>query len=95
MNPRLLELREQRGILRARCAVQRSAIVAHSTPLLPLFGAADQVRSGVSWVRQHPAVVGIALGILVVLKPRRVWNLGRKGFVFWQLWRNLRRRLSV
>lgn len=95
MNPRLLELREQRGALRAQCAAQRNAIAAHSAPLLPLFTAADQVRSGVGWVKQNPAAVGIALGILVILKPRRVWNLGRKGFVFWQLWRNLRQRLSA
>lgn len=95
MNPRLLELREQRGVLRAQCAAQRRTIASHCAPLLPVFVAADQVRSGVGWVRQNPGVVGVALAVLVMLKPRRVWSMGRKGFLVWQLWRNLRQRLSA
>lgn len=93
MNPRLLELMERRGELRARCAAQRQAIAADSEPLIKLFAVADQVHAGASWLRQNPAVVGVAAAVLVVLRPRRAWRLGRRGLMLWQGWRAVRQRL--
>ncbi|WP_303784479.1 YqjK-like family protein [Azovibrio restrictus] len=91
--PRLLELREQRGALRARCALQRQSVAAHAGAVRQLCDAADQVRAGAAWLRQHPQVVGGAVALLVLLKPSRLWRWGRRGLVAWQTWRSLRSRL--
>ncbi|MGB4467235.1 MAG: YqjK family protein [Azovibrio sp.] len=93
MNPRLLELREQRGVLRARCAAQRQAVALDSAGLQSLCALADRVQQGAGWVRRHPQVVGGVAALLVLLKPRRFWRWGRRGLIAWQTWRSLRRRL--
>lgn len=92
MNPRLLELREQRGALRARCAAQRQALAVDSSGLQQLCALGDQVHQGVAWVRHHPQVVGGAVALLVLLKPGRLWRWGRRGLTLWQTWHTLRRR---
>lgn len=92
MNPRLLELREQRGLLRARCAAQRQAVAADSTGLERLCAAGDRVRQGALWVRQHPQIVGGAAALMVLLKPSRLWRWGRRGLAVWQTWRTLQSR---
>lgn len=92
MHARLLELREARGALRARCALQRAAFAAHADGLRQLCLAADRVRAGTTWLRQHPAALGGALALLVLIKPARLWRWGRRGFFAWQTWRSLRSR---
>ncbi len=93
MNPRLLELREQRGALRARCAAQRHALAVHGEALKRVCSVADRLRAGLHWVRQNPAVVGVAATALVLMKPSRAWRWGRRALWAWQGWRALRQRI--
>jgi hypothetical protein len=95
MNLRLLELREQRGLLRARCAAQRQALAEHSLVLEQACAAVDRVRAGAGWIKRHPGAVGVIAAFLVALKPRRVWRWGRRALFFWQGWRALKRRLFI
>ncbi len=92
MNPRLLELREQRGALLARCAIQRGAMAEHGQAVAELCEKLDQVRSGTRWVKRNPGVVGALVAGLVILKPSRAWRWGKRGLLLWQGWRSLRQR---
>jgi hypothetical protein len=93
MNPRLLELREQRGVLRAHCAAQRQLLAEHGVVLERACYVFDQARTGTGWIKRHPGIVGAAVALLVVLKPRKVWRWGQRAFWVWQGWRALRQRV--
>jgi hypothetical protein len=89
MNPRLLELREERGRLRARSEMLRQNIVMQSHALTGVCGTADRVRHGFCWVKRHPYCVGLCVAFLVLVKPRRLWPVVRWGgrlFVLRQGW---------
>lgn len=90
MITRLLELREQRGQLCARCEAQRDAFAAtHGASLARVFSVADTARSGAGWVERHPGVVGL-VALLLIRRPRRLWRWGKRAFVVWRGWRALR-----
>ncbi|MDR3323567.1 MAG: YqjK-like family protein [Zoogloeaceae bacterium] len=95
MNPRLLELREQRGMLRARAAAQRETLAAQGRTLAQVCAVVDQVQAGTTWVKRHPALVGVALAILVAAKPARLWRWTRRAALLWQGWQALRQRLPI
>jgi hypothetical protein len=88
MISRLLELREQRGQLCARCDAQREAFAAtHGAPLARVCSAVDSARAGVDWIKHHPGVVGLVAALLVIRRPKRLWRFGLRAF---GLWRGLR-----
>jgi hypothetical protein len=93
MNTRLLELAERRGALRMRIAAQREALAHHVAPLETAFAVADQGMEGVRWLKGHPAVVGGALAVLTVLRPRRVWRWLQRGLFVWRGWRGVKKSL--
>ncbi|MDR2165771.1 MAG: YqjK-like family protein [Zoogloeaceae bacterium] len=96
MNVRLLELREQRGVLRTRSAQQRDALAQHVSVLGPVFTVADTFRNGAQWVRRHPVFVGTFVVVCVILKPHRIWRVARWSCRIYALrngWRALRARL--
>jgi hypothetical protein len=94
MNPQLLELREQRGQLLARCESQRAAFAAtHGAPLARVCAVADTARAGADWVKRHPGAVGLIAALLVIRKPIRLWRWGRRAYSAWRSWRALRRYL--
>ncbi|MDR0672338.1 MAG: YqjK-like family protein [Zoogloeaceae bacterium] len=93
MNPRLLELREERGLLRARCARQRRELAAQYTPVLrQVCTLADRVKAGRDWVRRHSLLVSGAAALFVLARPARlrsIWRLARWGQSLWRGWRGL------
>jgi hypothetical protein len=95
MNPRLLELREQRGLLRARCAAQRRSLAEHGATLEKVCAVVDRARTGGSWIKRHPGIVGVAV-LLVALKPKKVWQWtwrwGRRVWLLRQGWKMVRQR---
>lgn len=96
MNAVELALAKQRLVLASRA--QRSALAQHAAGLTPLFDAADQVRSGVRWVRRHPEVVAGGVAVLLAARPgarRFAWRWGRRAFLAWRLWRDSERWLET
>jgi len=77
VNARLLDLRERRGMLRARCAQQREALAQHAVALMPVSTVVGWGWEGAQWVRRHPGAVGAAVMVFVLLKPRRIWRVLR------------------
>jgi hypothetical protein len=91
MNPGLNELHLRRGRLLERIAMQRAALQRDLQPVCGALESADRVlthvRSAVDYVKQHPAIAGLAVAGLYVMKGGRVWRLAKGGFVVWRMWR--------
>jgi hypothetical protein len=94
MNPRLLDLREERGRLRARSEMLRQNIAARGKSLAGLCGAFDRLQSSARWVKQHPYSIGLGVALLALLKPRRIWPALRWGARLFLLRRGWRRILG-
>ncbi len=84
MSPALVELALRKQRLQFKSAALRQDFARQAASLAPIFGAADRVRDGARWLRQHPqAVVAAAVAILVA-RPRVVFRWLRRGFFAWQ-----------
>ncbi|MGE5385036.1 MAG: YqjK family protein [Betaproteobacteria bacterium] len=101
MNAELIALAEKRGELKARIAMQRDALAENIWPVEGLLHMGDRAVDGVHWLQRHPQVVVGAAVALVVARPRRVvrmirplWGIGRRGFVYWQTFQRLRKKLQ-
>jgi hypothetical protein len=87
----------KKQILLREISTQRQVLAQHARGLKPLFDAADQVRTGVRWVRRHPEAVAGGVAVLVAVRPRTLrffWRWGQRGFVAWRLWRESNRWLG-
>jgi hypothetical protein len=94
VNSRLLELALEKQRLQFRSDALRDEWRNQARSLAPLFGAADQVRAGVRWLRRHPEVV-VGAGVAVaVARPRAIWRWVRRGAIAWHFWRNGQRWLA-
>lgn len=94
MNQRWLDLATRRGLLQAQIAAQREALAQHSEPLAAALGVGDKGLAGIDWLKRHPLAVGVAAGLLAVLRPRRTWRWAQRGFVVWRGWKSLQNTLS-
>jgi hypothetical protein len=86
-----LLLRQQRLLVRSaelRASLSQSAEVLQ-TPL----NLVDAARSSVQWLCKHPIYPGIAVGALVLLKPRRVLLWGERLWSGWLVFQRLRQYL--
>jgi YqjK-like protein len=94
VNKKLLALHLERGRLLERIAHQRTTLAMQLAPLQKMSASAGRVmvtaRSGLAYIRSHPAGVAAVLSTLVMLRPRGTWRLLRRGLVIWRSWRTLR-----
>ena len=95
MNPKLLELATRHGALQARIDEQRRTLARHVQPLQAAFARGDAVVDGVDWLKQHPGVVGAMVAVAAILRPKRMWRWGRRGFLAWQGWQAIRKKLQI
>ena len=96
MNERMLELRQQRGELLARIAVQRGQMTeVISRGEMPL-ALADQGLTAIRFLRAHPLLVGGVVA-LVVWRRKGMVGLFRRSWLLWKGYRyfvDYRSRLS-
>jgi hypothetical protein len=90
MNPAVLELALKKQRLQIQGETLRSDFGRHANGLRPAFAGADLAVDAAYWLRAHPQFVVGAVVALLVAKPSRVWRWGRRAFVGWQAWRNVR-----
>ncbi|WP_119289059.1 YqjK-like family protein [Azohydromonas sediminis] len=90
-----LELQQRRERLRLRSTELRATLAERARALEPPLALADQVRSGVAWLRAHPEWPLGALAVLVVLHPRRALRWGARAWWGWRLWRHAQRLLRA
>lgn len=97
MNQPRIDLAIERGRLIERISNQRQRLGEQLQPVGASLQTADRavttLRNGSNYLKQHPEVVTVAVAVLVVVQPRRVWRWGKRGFFVWRSWRMLRRQL--
>lgn len=98
MNQELIDIAVQRGRLLERISNQRQALGQQLQPLGETLLIADRViatvHNGSRYLKENPEVVTVAVAVLVVLEPRRVWRWSKRGFFVWRTWRALRTQMS-
>ena len=96
MNHRLNELHLRRGRLLERIAIQRGALSYEFEPVRATLDTTDRllarVHAGIDYLKAHPAVVALAFGGLLIVKPRRTLRWSRRAYALWQTWRVVRDR---
>lgn len=85
-------LAQRRQALLVRSALLREQVASDVQALRPVWLAADRVQDGVTWVRQHPLWVGVAVALLVAWRPRKtLWA----GWRLWGWWQTARRWMDL
>jgi YqjK-like protein len=89
----LIDLQLRRGQLVERMAHQRADLSRDLAPVKSALASVDRariaVRSGMTYLKQHPLALVLAVTGVAVLRPRRVMRLAGQGLVAWRSWRNL------
>lgn len=92
MNDKLTRLVARREQLIAQATAQRMALAQNIELWRTPLALADQGLAAVRFIKSHPAwIVGGAV-LLAALRPGRVGKWLRRGWVTWQVVRNLRSR---
>ncbi|HEX5363607.1 MAG TPA: YqjK-like family protein [Gallionella sp.] len=86
MNDRILELRQRRGELLARIAVQRGQLIEMSARCEGPLAWVDQGMAVVRFLRAKPLLVA-GVAALLVIRRRGVMGLVRTG---WKMWKGYR-----
>ncbi len=85
----MIELMRERERLLAHCDAQRATLADLAQRLEGPLKIADRVVAGVNYLRKHPALVGVAVVMMVVVQQRGLWNWARRGFMLWRAYRTL------
>jgi hypothetical protein len=84
---RLDELRARRGVLIARSQRQREDIAWGLERLAVPLKVVDAGWNVAKWLRERPAVAGIAAALAAAIGARRGLHWIRLGLAAWQAWR--------
>lgn len=99
MNQRLNDLHLRRGRLLERISTQRATLSHDFEPVHAALDTTDRLlaraRSGIDYLKAHPAVVALAFGALLIIKPRRTLRWSRRAYTVWQTWRVVRDRVMA
>jgi hypothetical protein len=85
------ELQIQRERLRLHSTALRLQVAGQARVLVAPLALADQARAGVRWLRKHPEVPLLALGLLVFARPRGAVRWAGRLWWGWGLWQRGRR----
>ena len=98
MNQELIDLAIERGRLIERISNQRQLLARELQPLGDALQTADRatatVRTGTTYVKQHPEIVALGIAVLIVVKPGRAWRWSQRGYFAWRALSTLRRQLT-
>lgn len=86
MNERMIELRQRRGELLARIAVQRGQLIEMSSRCEGPLALADQGMAVARFLRARPLLVA-GVAALLVIRRRGLTGLVRTG---WKMWKGYR-----
>lgn len=79
-------MRERRRLL-MRCDAQRLELAVTLDELQVPLRFIDRAVDGINYLRGHPLIVGVALAIMVVIRPRGGLRWLRRGFFLWRTYR--------
>jgi hypothetical protein len=92
MNEKLIELAEQRAVLVAKAASQRTDLSQALSSWRGPLNSVDQGWSTVRYLRSNPMVLGGVAAFLIALRPWRMVKWLPPG---WLLWRFVRMALGA
>lgn len=78
------ELSEKREALVQRSAIERAEISAHGAALRSAAQVVDKVRTGLSYMRHHPAAWILPAAVVMIWRPKRLLSLAVSGFSLWR-----------
>lgn len=81
------DLMRERESLLIRCDLQRLEIAETVDRLQGPLKIIDRAIEGVNFLRGHPVVVGLAVAVMVVMRPRGALRWLRRGFFLWRAFR--------
>lgn len=94
MPERITEVVARRERLIAKAALQRETLARDAQAWVPAVRVVDRAWSGVVWLREHPHLLLVAAGVMLVLRPRRTLRWSLRAFSVWQAYRRLSARIA-
>jgi len=92
---RAAELAARRQALLLRSQTLRQTLASQAGVLRRPLALADQGRAGIAWLKTHPEVPIGAFVLVLVLRPRRAWQVASAAWWGWRTLQNLRRQLDL
>lgn len=93
---RRAQLALRRRELAIRSTLLRSEASAHAAELQPLFGVADRVQDGWSWLRERPPAMVLPVAAVALVwvwrRPSRLLTLPWRAWAAWRLWQRVAAR---
>jgi hypothetical protein len=89
----MMEIMRQRERLIAKCDAQRLELSALARQFAGPLAMADRVAAGYDYLRRHPTLVGVAAGLLLIVRRRNWWSWLKRGYVVWRAYRALDRTI--
>jgi hypothetical protein len=90
MTPQELKLTLKRQRLQLQSAAQRAELQQRAAVLVPTFQVVDALRAGVRYLKERPHLIVIAVVVVVVTRPRRVFRWLKRGLIAWGIYRRWR-----
>ena len=78
----------------ARIARQRLDLAREAQILKPPFAAIDRGIAFARYLKEHPFVPALAAAAFLVLRPARTFRWLKRGWFFWNLYKNARGKLA-
>lgn len=89
MNDKLIRLAERRERLIAKAEAQRTALAQNVESWRRPLMLADQGLAAIRFVKRHPFWLGSIVILLTALRPGRIGEKLRRGWVTWQVMHKL------
>ena len=94
-NSQAFDLMRERERLLMRCEAQRLEIAETVEKLQVPIRLIDRTLEGINYLRDHPLVFGVALALMVVIRPRGWLGWLRRGFMMWRAYRAFSRSVAA
>lgn len=89
MNDKLIHLAKRRERLIANAEAQRTALAQNVESWRRPLMLADQGLAAIRFVKRHPFWTGSVVFLLTALRPGRIGEKLRRGWIAWQVIRKL------
>lgn len=93
MNDKLIHLAERRERLIAKAEVQRTSLAQNVESWRRPLMLADQGLAAIRFVNRHPFWMGSIVILLTALRPGRIGEKLRRGWITWQVMHKLLGRM--
>lgn len=94
MNKKLAQLQERRQKLVIEAAEQRIELTQNFAPLHHSLAMAETALAAVRYVKKHPVLMLFGTTLIALLRPTRLGKWLQRGWVAFEIARNLRTWLN-